>query len=311
MFSRSFSQPFAQRIVMAIMAIGIAVLTGWQPVAAGQRIPLLHWYNGASGTTAVGYIGGNDRFVQQPDPGAFFPGWTHAVHLPDYYMLVYNANTGAGATVWLNNAGQYITVASYEAGAFTTGWSSIVNVGGNRLLFYRAADGLAALGTVDRNGYFTTVRSYENYFAAGWTQIVHTGATGTFFYNGVTGTGEVGSLNQAGDYRPKQLHQNLFSTGWTHIAYHFSNGQLVYYNRHSGALAVGRLDNAGNHTTLTSYQHKSGLTAVVPMHGKLLFYNGANGAADLMRIGVDGAVTYKSWKAGTYSTGWTTIVYGY
>jgi hypothetical protein len=121
----------------------------------------------------------------------------------------------------------------------------------------------------------------------------------------------VGYIDQAGDYRTKKSHPTLFSTGWTHIVHYAGNGQLVYYNRNSGALAVGRLDNSGDHATLTSYQYKSGLTAVVAMHGKLLFYNGVNGAADLMRIGTDGAVTYKSWKAGTYAAGWTTIVYGY
>jgi len=58
-----YAQSIYQRLALALVAICIATFAGWQPAAAGCRIPLLHWYNGASGTTAVGYIGGNDRFI--------------------------------------------------------------------------------------------------------------------------------------------------------------------------------------------------------------------------------------------------------
>jgi len=300
-----------QRIALAIVLIAAIFTTWWQPAVASQRIPLLHWYNGQSGSTAVGTIGGDDRFYQQPSPGDFSPGWTHGVHLPDaYYMLVYNAYTGAAATVWLNNAGHYVTVDSFAPGSFTTGWSSIVAIGKNRILFYRASDGLAALGEIDGNGHFTTVRTYSN-FSPGWSQIVHTQSTGLLFYNRVTGTVAVGYFDGYGNYVDKKVHKNVFSTGWTDIVYYASNQQIVYYNQNSGSLAIGKLDRNGNHVTVTSYHYTSGWTNVVPMHGKVLFYNGTNGAAALVRVGTDGKVTTKSWPVGTFSAGWRLILYGY
>ncbi len=222
-----------------------------------------------------------------------------------------NATSGAAATVWLNNAGQYTTVISYPAGSLTTGWTSIVHIGNNRMFLYRASDGLAALGVVGSNGNFTTQRSYQNVFGAGWSQIVYTEATGLFFYNKATGTGEVGTLDAQGGYRTKKLHKNLFSKEWTHIVYYFSSQTLVYYNRNNGSLAIGKLDSAGNHTTLKSYQYTSGWTTLVPMHGNLLLYNGSNGASDLAQISSTGEFTYRTRPGAPFSTGWTTIVYGF
>lgn len=287
-----------------------------QSAQAGQRVPMVHWYNASTGTTAVGYIDGNDSYHQLSTPGDFSSGWSHMIHLPDNYLFAYNAQNGAGAIVWLNNAGAYSTVASYGAGSFTYGWSTVVPIGTvnqrPRIFFYRASDGLAALGEVASDGSLRTITSYPiGYFGADWTNIVYTGRTGILFYNGTTGTAEVGTISSNGTYRTRKLHEHYFSTGWTHIVAYFSNAKVVYYNANTGALAIGELDRTGNHTTLRSYRYKAGWTALTPMHGKMLFYKANTGGADIARVSNNGQFSYSSWQPGTFSTGWNSVVYGF
>ena len=73
-----------------------------------------------------------------------------------------------------------------------------------------------------------------------------------------------------------------FSTGWTHIV-NTPNG-ILYYNSQTGAGAVGRIDGAGNHTTMKSLSFSKGWTHIVNTPNGILYYNSQTGAAAVGRI---------------------------
>ena len=99
-----------------------------------------------------------------------------------------------------------------------------------------------------------------------------------------------------------------FAPGWTHIAY-TPNG-VLYYNSHTGAGAVGRIDcySNGNHVTIKSYPAGAfapGWTNIVNTSNGILYYNSATGAGAIGSIdGAGNHTTVASYGAGSFAPGW-------
>jgi hypothetical protein len=100
------------------------------------------------------------------------------------------------------------------------------------------------------------------------------------------------------------LAPGYFSPGWSHIV-SLDKGELLFYNRLSGAGAVGSLTAAGFTTTRVypAGAFSIGWDNIARAGDAVLFYNGIVGSA---AIGFD--PTLRTFPAGSFSTGWTRVV---
>jgi hypothetical protein len=282
--------------------------------------PLLHFYNARNGAIqGEALTGGSQGLRLLAGHDVISTGWTHIVHMPDSSQIFfYNHQTGSGAVAFRNSIGEYTTQRGYKPGHFTPGWDDVVAIGGNRLFFYRGNDGLAALARVDGDGNVTTVRSYTLQpssnpifqsisftFPAGYSFVVHVGH-GEFFYNETTGDGEYGTFDTEGAYHRLSLMPHKFSPGWSHIVYLPVLDEILYYKRETGLVALGRMDAAGNHTTLHTFSIRPWINYIVPTVGNTLFlYEREHGQGSLMVVSdqrlqdtpVDPSLAAKNWDA--------------
>lgn len=102
----------------------------------------------------------------------------------------------------------------------------------------------------------------------------------------------------------KSYSDRSFSTEWTHNV-NTPNG-ILWYNSRTGAGAVGRVDSAGNHTTIKTMNFSTGWTNIVNTPNGILYYNSQTGAGAVGQI--DGAGNHTTIKTLNFSTGWTHIV---
>jgi streptogramin lyase len=88
---------------------------------------------------------------------------------------------------------------------------------------------------------------------------------------------------------------------------------ILYYNVGTGAGGVGRIDGAGNYTTLRSYPNgffSTGWGHIVDTPNGILYYNSATGAGALGRIdGAGNHTTLRSYPNGSFPTGASHIVH--
>ena len=132
-------------------------------------------------------------------------------------------------------------------------------------------------------------------------------------YNSHTGSAEVRRAGGSGEVL-RTYAPGAFSAGWTNLAY-TPNG-ILFYNRENGSAALGRIDEAGNHTTVKSYPAGAfavGWTHIVWTPNGILFYNSATGAGSVVRLDPNGnGTTIKAYRPGSpdsFAKGWTRIVY--
>ena len=102
----------------------------------------------------------------------------------------------------------------------------------------------------------------------------------------------------------KSYSDRSFTAGWTHTV-NTQNG-ILWYNSQTGAGAVGRVDSAGNHTTIKTMNFSTGWTHIVNTPNGILYYNAQSGDGAVGQINGEGNhTTIKTLK---FSTGWTHIV---
>ena len=99
------------------------------------------------------------------------------------------------------------------------------------------------------------------------------------------------------------------STRWTSVV--DLGPEVFYYDAVTGTALLGRVDAAGNQTTLLYYPPGSfgvGWSHIVNHKGYLFFYNDQNGMAAIGTIGSSGFRQYQHYPAYSFGIGWTRIV---
>ena len=214
------------------------------------------------------------------------------------------------------------TIQDYPEGSFSAEWTHVVFMHYSGILYYDARTGAAAVGACDGAGNHTTVKSYPGgSFAAGWTHIIYVPlypqGEVILYYNAQTGSAVVGKIDGAGDHRTiKSYPAGAFAAGWTHIVCS-PEGGVLFFNAEIGAAVFGEFNGAGNFTAIKSYPAGSfsgewtHLVSFLRLSGSMdiLFYNTQAGAAAVVRFdGIGNTRTLKSYPAGSFAAGWTSIV---
>ncbi len=305
--------------------LGVLTACALSVSAFAFSTPMLHFYDPFTGRTAVARLGtaaDPNAFVMQANPGTFSPGWTHAVHADGNFFLMYNTQTGAGATVFSGSDGKYVTAHSYAAGHFSQGWTSILHLSNELLLFYRRSDDLAALVRVDAEGNVSPLKSFNlrgpdflhtpggQPAYESWTSVVNTSA-GVFCYNSATGRAQLGTVDGTLGYRVKQTYNGLLSKGWTTLRYIPASDAILYFDKDSGNLAIGRIAANGTHATLKSYKFTPIDANIVVMDGTQVLFYDKDGDSAVGHVQGDGTFSYVTLAHGAIPARWTSVVYGH
>jgi|GEM_PF-6448819 len=277
------------------------------------------FYNRFTGAGAVGKVNKDDfRTTSTIADGGFAAGWAilESVGAGVYF---YNASTGEAASGH-EERGSFKTDGTEPPGFLAKSWTHIQGGMDSNLLFYRAPTGE---GAIVRGR--TTTKSYpEGSFARSWSHVVNDGGHSTLFYNAATGAGAIAEwydstptpneFSGTDDIRTvKSYKAGSFAPGWSRIE-PMADRKILFYNRQTGAGAVGELSGSG-FTTLHSYAAGSfttGWTHIASDGEALVFYNSGNGAGAVgfspirAALGLD--PERKAYPPGSFKTGWTHLV---
>jgi hypothetical protein len=262
-------------------------------------------------------------------------------------LLFYSSGSGAAA-VGLVVSNQYVNHASYGGGAFQTGWSQMAQIPGpgGSILFYNSSAGTGIYGALSANRLLTyyTITGFSP-----WDHLegfVLNGSSELLFYNSTNGNaawdGQYPTLSPGYTHILRLRHSELLlfykagdGSGMLNFGpsvHNFAPGALpigatavatfpraaggdyvLFYRRSNGGGVFGRIDaNGFVPTIIYGTGSFSPWSQVVGLDSSnFLFYEASTGAAAITRVTSDtNLTTVTSYGAGSFSTGWTSILRG-
>jgi hypothetical protein len=163
------------------------------------------------------------------------------------------------------------------------------------LLFYNGSTGRTTTGRVDANGNYADLRSRS--LDLGWASIVPDGKGLVLFYFTVTPSRNGGSVTstkaetrQASTAGTIRLRKRYDRFGLWGPVVSTGDGILLLYDRNSGVLQTGRIEETGDFIPLHTHTgFNRSWTHIVPTsNGLVLFYDLRTEKAEVGRVGANG-----------------------